>query len=105
MIDANEEARRVVAKFPQIESEVLQPFLRREIANAITRARADSGRWQMIGVVAIDRKTGKPSSGSHYTAGAKVYKSEPMARAAVRYKEESRGDEYDFVPAFIERKA
>jgi hypothetical protein len=58
-------------------------------------------RRRQIGIVAIDLSTGKASSGAQYTAGAKVYTSEAVARAALRFKMEE-GRSYRFVPAFIE---
>ena len=52
-----------------------------------------------LGIVAIDPQ-GRPHTGSLYSAGAKVYKTEGMARAAV--SRHNRKDNYSFVPAFVE---
>ena len=53
-----------------------------------------------LGYIALDEQTGRVHTGSLYSGGAKVYKSEGMARAAV--KERSKLTSYKFFPAFIE---
>jgi hypothetical protein len=56
-----------------------------------------------LGYVAI-YPNGDAYTGCLYQAGAKVYKSEKMARASVRNHRDAKGQpiKYDFVPAFIE---
>lgn len=54
-----------------------------------------------LGYVAIDKKNNVARTGPLYTAGAKVYKSEAMARAAVGYSGRS-VDEYHFLPCYVD---
>lgn len=51
-----------------------------------------------LGIVVLDRKTFKPYSGALYSAGAKVYKSEGVARAATAKNRKS----YIYVTAYAE---
>ena len=52
-----------------------------------------------IGTVAIN-ELGEPYTGGKYSAGAKVYKSEPLAKAALKHSHDI--TKFKFLPAFIE---
>ena len=54
-----------------------------------------------IGWIAWNTKTQKPGSGAYYSSGAKVYKSEAIARAAVKERV-LRGDKFTFHKAYAE---
>ena len=53
-----------------------------------------------LGWVAIEKKTLKGSSGAHYRSGCKAYKSEALAKAAIRQR--YKVDDYHFTEAFAE---
>jgi hypothetical protein len=53
-----------------------------------------------LGVVAIRKDKMKAHPGSYHSAGAKVYKSEPMARVAINNSHNA--DDYLFLPAYAE---
>ena len=54
----------------------------------------------VIGWVAVNKMTNKVRTGCVYTAGCKVYKSLPMAKAAV--SKSNNLNDFDFFEAFIE---
>ena len=53
-----------------------------------------------LGYVAINVQTNKATSGAYYSAGAKVYKSEAVARAATRHRHKPK--DLIFVKAYAE---
>jgi len=55
-----------------------------------------------IGWIAWNTKTQKPGSGSYYSSGAKVYKSEAIARAAVAGRVKYYEEEFTFHKAYAE---
>lgn len=59
-----------------------------------------SGRLY-LGYVAIDKRDNAARTGSMYSAGAKAYKSEAMARAAVGNSGRS-VDGYHFLPCYVD---
>lgn len=69
-----------------------------DVAGSNPAAATNTEMKIVIGVVAVDKKFGKPHTGAAYSAGAKVYKSEKMARSARKRNP----DDYDYVPAYID---
>lgn len=55
-----------------------------------------------IGWIAWNVKTQKPGSGAYYSSGAKVYKSEAIARAAVAGRIKWAKEEFTFHKAYAE---
>lgn len=58
-----------------------------------------------IGWIAWNVKTQKPGSGAYYSSGAKVYKSEAIAKAAVKGRIKWAGEEFTFHKAYAEVEA